>query len=244
MDQSTLRRGKKCWYLVTPKSYASVSDSYFLENVIYLIIDHFLINYPININYKIKKMFSNVSLNTAIGQFIDMAKKEPTIENWILTVKNKTAYYSMWLPFIIGIVASQKIPSNIYESKDLKELLILGGILFQLQDDWIDLYGSTAKTGKIGTDIPDGKVSWLFAKAIEISNENQKKILLENIGQNNNEKILKVIEIYKELEIEKLIIQEQDKLYEKLKELFNNCNELIPKGLINFVLNFLNHRNY
>lgn len=243
MDQSSMRRGKPCWYLVIPKKYASVSDSYFLENVIYIIIDHYFENYPVAVKYNIQKLLFEASYRTTFGQFIDMAKKEPTVENWKLTVTNKTAYYSIWQPFVSGLVASQKVPESIWKSEDLKSILLYAGVLFQLQDDWIDLYGKTAKTGKIGTDIPDGKVSWLLAKALELANEEQKRDLLENVGHNDKTKIKKVVDIYDQLQIERVILEEQDKMYNSLCEMFQKTEHL-PKGLVSFLLTFLNRRYY
>ena len=244
MDKGVLRRGKPCWYRTTEKKYASVSDSYFLENVLYMIIDHFFTGYPLEVVYKIKSLILETTLRTAIGQFIDMAPKAPTLENWTLTVTNKTSYYSVWQPFVSGIVASNKVPQEVWDSPPLHKALIHAGVLFQCQDDRLDVYGSTKKLGKIGQDIPDGKVTWLFAKALEIGSEEQKKILKENVGHPEKEKIDKVIKVYDELGLDKITWDHAQESHEELKEMFKHVDPRVPKGLIAYVLEFLNCREF
>ena len=244
MDNGVLRRGKPCWYLTTEKKYASVSDSYFLENVLYMIIDHYFKDYPLEVVYKIKSLILETTLHTAFGQYIDMSPKEPTLANWELTVTNKTSYYSIWQPFISGIVASNKVPAEVWDSRPLDKALIFAGVLFQCQDDRLDVYGKTKLLGKIGQDIPDGKVTWLLAKALEICSEEQKKILLENVGHPEKEKIDKVIKVYDELGMDKITWDYAQNCYEQLKEMFKNVDPRVPKGLIAYVLEFLNCREF
>ncbi|OHT08120.1 Polyprenyl synthetase family protein [Tritrichomonas foetus] len=244
MDNSLLRRGKPCWYVKDNNSYSAVSDSYFLENVIYLIVDHYFEGFPADTVRDIKQLLHYTTIKTAFGQFIDMYPKEPSLENWNLTVLNKTSYYSIWQPFVSGICASQKVPKEVWNSDQLRESLLIAGKLFQCQDDWIDLYGSSAKTGKVGTDIQDGKCTWLLGKAMEVANDEQKRLLKENIGHQDKEKIALVQKIYSDLNIEKYCIDHQDSEYERLKEMFQKIDPRIPSALKDWLLSFLDHRKY
>ena len=51
------------------------------------------------------------------------------------------------------------------------------GHLYNVQDDYLDCFGDTSQTGKIGTDIQNRKCSWLIVKALENANSSQSTVL-------------------------------------------------------------------
>lgn len=60
-------------------------------------------------------------------------------------------------------------------SNALAEYAVNIGLAFQLQDDWLDVYGDPKVFGKsIGGDILNAKKTYLLIKAMELSNEAEK----------------------------------------------------------------------
>jgi farnesyl diphosphate synthase len=84
------------------------------------------------------------------------------------------------------------------------EILIPLGEYFQIQDDYLDVFGDPGVIGKIGTDIRDNKCSWLIMQAVQRATPEQRKILDESYGRKNTELEAKVKDIYHELQLDQV----------------------------------------
>ncbi|KAJ0733975.1 putative transferase [Helianthus annuus] len=86
---------------------------------------------------------------------------------------------------------------NLDDNVEMKDVLVEMGIYGQMQDDYHDTFGDPNVVGQIGSDIENSKSSWLIAKALELANDEQKKILCrvyEDYENKTHEELLKSIE--------------------------------------------------
>ena len=185
MDRSQLRRGQKCWYLMPGVGDQAVNDALILENFVFVLIESLrgtgLI--PDETLDAITTNVRRINVLTTVGQAYDFKSLSHTKECYSVVVKHKTSYYTFVLPFLVGIIASEKLPEKDWMPEQLLNLLFDVGDMFQAQDDYLDVYGNKSETGKVGTDISEGKVTWLSCRAFELANEQQKQELKECLGK-------------------------------------------------------------
>merc|ERR1711903_346382 len=86
-----------------------------------------------------------------------------TLDRWTAIVKYKTAFYSFYLPVAMAMVCAGIEDRKEYDAA--REILVVMGVYFQAQDDFLDAFGGKEVIGKIGTDIQDKKCGWLFVNA-------------------------------------------------------------------------------
>lgn len=212
MDNSTTRRGQKCWYRVENVGMTAINDAIMIENALYTILkQHFS---HLDCYVALMELFHEISSITICGQSMDLLNankkvSEFNMENYKAIVENKTAYYSFYLPFalamhlagyglscIICLLFARdlhlflSLPCSYKDAeafRQSKTILLEMGHFFQVQDDFLDCFGNPEVTGKIGTDIEDNKCSWLAVVAMQRANAEQKQIMIDCYGQKGKE---------------------------------------------------------
>ncbi|KAK2195826.1 bifunctional Polyprenyl synthetase/Isoprenoid synthase domain superfamily/Farnesyl pyrophosphate synthase-like/Polyprenyl synthetase [Babesia duncani] len=171
-------------------------------------------------NVEIINAFTNVTLTTILGQHMDTydTRREGVFDDsekatslYYRITKHKTAYYTFYLALKLAMLLCDVPTTNLTYSK-VESASTLMGHLFQVQDDYLDCFGDSSKTGKQGTDIQTAKCSWLLVtvgfliklqfQALHLASPEQKVTLLASIGHQDDACIARVKEIYTELEIE------------------------------------------
>ncbi|XP_058395379.1 farnesyl pyrophosphate synthase isoform X2 [Diceros bicornis minor] len=114
------------------------------------------------------------------------------------------------------------------EHANAKKILLEMGEFFQIQDDYLDLFGDPSVTGKIGTDIQDNKCSWLVVQCLQRASPEQRQILQENYGQKDTEKVARVKALYEELNLPAVFTQYEEDSYSRLMGLIEQYATPLP----------------
>ncbi|XP_016076873.1 PREDICTED: farnesyl pyrophosphate synthase isoform X3 [Miniopterus natalensis] len=117
------------------------------------------------------------------------------------------------------------------EHTNAKKILLEIGELFQIQDDYLDLFGDPSVTGKIGTDIQDNKCSWLVVQCLQRASPEQRQILQENYGQKDAEKVARVKALYEELNLQAVFLQYEEESYRHLLDLIERYSSPLPPAI-------------
>lgn len=230
MDGSITRRGHKCWYQNEEVGLSAINDAMMIENGIYLLLKKYLKGKPYS--QDIIDLFHEVTFITTLGQLQDTKTSQKmdlslfTMERYKSIVANKTGYYSFYLPVALAMhVAGFGKDPEVF--RQAKTILLEIGNFFQVQDDFIDCFGDSAVTGKVGTDIIDGKCSWLAVVALQRCTPEQREIMKECYGQKDPEKVERVKELY-----EDLLLPHTYEIYEEESyKIINTHIQQISRGL-------------
>jgi farnesyl diphosphate synthase len=122
-----------------------------------------------------------------------------TWEQYEYIVENKTSNYTYYVPMALPVLylglASPERLNEVYQAAKIL------GLIFQARDDVLDVYGDSLITGKIGTDIQENKCSWLSVHALKSSSDEQKKILETCYGSENADDVMRVKNLFEELDL-------------------------------------------
>lgn len=194
MDEAPLRRGKK-----------SVHEKWDVNTAILSGDAMLILAYRLFEGYEPKRfralvqLFSKTALQVCEGQQLDMdfeIRDDVTVSEYLKMIEQKTAVLLAAAMEMGAIVAqASKVEREVmYQfGKNL-------GIAFQLQDDYLDVFGDPETFGKqMGGDIISNKKTYLYLMAQEKGNAEQRKELIQlySITPNDSrDKIDAVKDIY------------------------------------------------
>lgn len=235
MDYSLTRRGRTCWYKKEGIGLDAVNDSLLIESSIYRLLKRHCRDQPYYLN--LLELFLQTSYQTELGQALDLITaplsqvdlNRFTEERYRAIVKYKTAYYSFYLP-----VAAAMYMAGIEDEKQhehAKAILLEMGEFFQIQDDFLDCFGDPKVTGKIGTDIQDNKCSWLVVECLKRASPEQRRLLEENYGQKDPEKVALVKQLYNQMDLPTVYKEYEEKSYQRLTALVSQQAQQLPSQI-------------
>lgn len=168
MDNAPLRRGKR-----TVHEKWDVNTGILSGDAMLILAYQFFECYEPNMFQELAKLFSETALQVCEGQQHDMdfeTRDDVTLSDYIKMIDHKTAV-------LVG--AAMKMGAIVAETseEDKNRIYQFGrnlGIAFQLQDDYLDVFGDPETFGKqVGGDIISNKKTFLYLMAVAQSSSAQ-----------------------------------------------------------------------
>ena len=199
MDKSPIRRGKPTVYRKWDENTAILSG----DTMFALAWRYFLVQPHARLQ-EILNCFNETAILVCEGQQYDMnfeQRDNVTVPEYMMMIRLKTAV------LLAGALKIGALYANSSE-QDINHLYEFGihlGLAFQLQDDLLDSFGDVAEFGKqTGQDIRDNKKTYLFLSALQTAPadlHDELLALFSSTPQNSDEKVARVLQIYRQLGI-------------------------------------------
>ena len=197
MDKAPMRRGMETVHQKYGESTALLAG-----DVMFVRAYEYLNKLQLKNLQKVLHLFNQTASAVCEGQQLDMDFEKRTtvsLEEYVGMITLKTSVLlaaSLQLGAILG-GAGEGNQHHLYEfGKNL-------GIAFQVQDDYLDVFGDPEKFGKqIGGDILSNKKTFLLIHAMETATPEQ-LVVLQNLLENNAaDKVEKVTQIFKDCKVD------------------------------------------
>lgn len=241
MDQAPLRRGKE-----TVHEKWDLNTGILSGDAMLILAYQYFENYKPEIFKDLAKLFSKTALEVCEGQQLDInfeSRNDVKIEEYLKMIEYKTAVL-VGAALEMGAIVAQTSENNkraIYNfGRDL-------GIAFQLQDDYLDAFGESAVFGKkIGGDILENKKTYLYLRALEKVNHNDKQQLVNlfSTKDGGQEKVDTVKTIFTNYDVTtdmQLLIEDYtNKALQRLDNL--DISDEFKNQLENFALSLMNRK--
>ncbi|EFN90138.1 farnesyl pyrophosphate synthase isoform X2 [Harpegnathos saltator] len=246
-DRSQFRRNQPCWYLHNDMGLAAINDSLMIESIMYQLLRKSFSGK--NCYVDLVETFQDITLKTILGQSLDLQStnfgKMPnlnlfTMDRYNSIVNYKSSYYTFILPVTVAMHVAGIKDQEMF--RQAKTILLEMGHFFQVQDDYLDCYGKPEITGKIGSDIEEGKCTWLVVVALQRVTPEQRKILEECYGISDPEKVRCVKQLYNDLGLMNMYSMYEEETYNLLNTHIQQMSRGLPHGIFLKILEKLYHR--
>lgn len=211
MDKADMRRNKPTVHNVWNENTAILSGDAMLILAYRLMADC-----PPEKLAEVLRIFTETTMEICEGQQWDMefeTRMDVKVDEYVEMIRLKTS---------VLLAAALKIGAYLADApaEDAQLLYDFGvkmGLAFQLQDDWLDVYGDPKVFGKnIGGDILCNKKTYMLITALEQANEEQRQELerwLEVVDYVPAEKIAAVTALYNEIGVGKRCEEKVEAFY-------------------------------
>lgn len=243
MDNADMRRGKPAVHKKWDENTAILSG----DAMLILAYQFMMQDCPTEYMKEVMDVFGRTALEVCEGQQWDMefeTRTDVTVDEYIEMIRLKTSVLlsgALKIGAILGGASAE-------DARLLYDFGIKMGLAFQLQDDYLDVYGDPAVFGKkIGGDILCNKKTFMLITAFAHAGEEDRKKLQAWIEAKDfvpSEKIEAVTSIYDKVGIAGLCREKIDAYYEEGLRLLDEVSvaPALKENLRDFVCGLMNRK--
>ncbi|KXB01229.1 hypothetical protein AKJ41_02260 [candidate division MSBL1 archaeon SCGC-AAA259O05] len=200
MDQDDFRRGAKTTHKVWNEAMAiNAGDALFAK--VFRALTENVKSEALSLDETVQLFdtISETSFEICQGQAMDLGfeKRKKVTESEYLKMVGKKTGALIEASTKTGAILGRGEPNEVKALADYGRLL---GIAFQIHDDFLGVAGEQEKVGKpVGSDIREGKWTFLTVHAYEKASQEDRKDLQEVLGKSDatDEELDRVIEIFR-----------------------------------------------
>lgn len=234
MDEAPIRRGKQTVHTLYGTNRAILSGDAMLIRCFDLLLEA---GKPNDVGAELCSLMAKTAMEICEGQQMDMdfeQMESPTETAYLEMIRKKTAVLlgtSLKLGAILAN-ASRDEQDSLY---DFGEMMGLG---FQIQDDYLDLFGNAGLTGKIqGGDILRGKKNFPYVHTYNTLNPTDRKIFIDAYNQvAQSRDVSAVMEYYQRLNTESHVRGVMSQYVQRS----NHCLDALTDRDLNAMKNLIN----
>jgi geranylgeranyl diphosphate synthase, type II len=222
MDNSPIRRGQPTVFTKWNTNIAILSG-----DVMFAKAYEYVAKLKTDNLKTILNIFTDTAIKVCEGQQYDMDYEvisNVAIDDYLRMITLKTACLtaaSLKIGALLGGAPKE-------EANALHDFGLNMGIVFQLQDDFLDVFSDETKFGKKkGSDIISGKKTFLFLKTLELLSPGEREefyVLYTSKHHDDDEKVEYVKKIYEELNIRKHVISIMQMYHDTSLDCLKKCN--------------------
>jgi len=219
MDKASLRRGKKTVHIKWDENIGILSG-----DALMIMSYQMLETYDGDTFKKLFALFNKTALQICEGQQYDMdfeTRRDVLLDDYLKMISYKTAVLLACSLQMGAIIAN----TNEVDVEHIYNFGLNLGIAFQLQDDYLDAFGTEEFGKKVGGDILENKKTFLYLKTYDLAtNVDREEILnwYSDTSRSEN-KIKKVKELFNKYNTPELLLQEIEKYslkaFDRIKDL-------------------------
>lgn len=220
----------------------SINDTFILQSLIPKLLKE-VIDSPM-VYCNVVRVFEDIKLRTEVGQMLDLSTvavdthslnyKYPfaaglnpryfTDDYYREIIVNKTAYYTVFLPVYLGLVLAQ-CDSSLLRSELLQEWCVLLGCYFQVRDDYLDVFADASVLKKEGTDIQEGKCSWVVLTVLSMGSEEDRAAIHQHYGKKEKEDVRVVKEMFSKYDVKSRFLRYEEDALQRIRAILSSFPE-------------------